>query len=178
MKSTGIVRRVDDLGRIVIPKEIRKTIRIKESDPLEIYTGSNGEIIFKKYAMMEAMIPKSSECAQLLAGEIKHPVIISDRDTIIAASGAETKMLLEQRLSPEAENLIESRKTYSQQKSNKVVYLTDNNKLQIKWLFPIISNGDIAGALIVLLPQSSGTPQEAEILAQFTAKLLGKQIEY
>ena len=95
MKATGIVRRIDDLGRVVIPKEIRRTLRIREGDPLEIYTGSEGEVIFKKYSPMGEMSAFSSDYATALADTSSLAVIICDRDRCIAAGGAPKRSLLE-----------------------------------------------------------------------------------
>ena len=88
MKATGIVRRIDDLGRIVIPKEIRRTLRIKEGDPLEIFTDRQGEVIFKKYSPISELQSFAAEYAETLQRTSSMPVFICDRDEIIAVSGA------------------------------------------------------------------------------------------
>ena len=87
MKATGIVRRIDDLGRIVIPKEIRRTLRIREADPLEIFTDREGEIILKKYSPIGEMTTFARQYAESLAQVSGHTVLIADRDQFIAAAG-------------------------------------------------------------------------------------------
>ena len=87
MKATGIVRRIDDLGRIVIPKEIRRTLRIRESDPLEIFTDREGEIILKKYSPIGEMSTFAKQYAESLAQVSGHTALITDRDQFIAVSG-------------------------------------------------------------------------------------------
>ena len=87
MKATGIVRRIDDLGRVVIPKEIRRTLRIREGDPLEIYTDPEGEVIFKKYSPVGEMSPFAAQYAEVLSKTASLPTVFSDTDHVIAAAG-------------------------------------------------------------------------------------------
>ena len=108
MKATGIVRRIDDLGRIVIPKEIRRTLRIRESDPLEIFTDREGEIILKKYSPIGEMTTFARQYAESLAQVSGHTVLIADRDQFIAAAGG-CRNLIGKPLSREMEQQIESR---------------------------------------------------------------------
>ena len=107
MKATGVVRRIDDLGRIVIPKEIRKTLRIKEGDPLEIFTDKEGEIILKKYSPIGELSEFATGYAETLAKTTGHIACITDKDTVIAVSGGSKKEFLEQDLSQELEQLLE-----------------------------------------------------------------------
>ena len=109
MKATGIVRRIDDLGRVVIPKEIRRTMRIREGDPLEIYTSSEGEVIFKKYSPMGEILGNASQYADVLTKMTGLPAAICDRDHVIAAAGVPKKELLERRITPALEEAMESR---------------------------------------------------------------------
>ena len=113
MKATGIVRRIDDLGRVVIPKEISRTLRIREGDPLEIYTATDGEVIFKKYSPVGELSVFASQYAEVLSRVSGLPVIICDKDHVIAASGVSKRELLERRVSPVLENYMESRKSYT-----------------------------------------------------------------
>ena len=99
MKATGIVRRIDDLGRVVIPKEIRRTLRIREGDPLEIFTDSDGEIILKKYSPIGELGAFAKEYAESLAQTIGHVTCIVDKDQIIAVSGGLIKDFYEQHIS-------------------------------------------------------------------------------
>ena len=113
MKATGIVRRIDDLGRVVIPKEIRRTMRIREGDPLEIYTDREGEVIFKKYSPIGELAGFASQYAETLQKTCSMAVIICDRDAVIASAGVSRKEYFERKVSSELENIIESRNLYS-----------------------------------------------------------------
>ena len=97
MKATGIVRRIDDLGRIVIPKEIRRTLRIREGDPLEIYTEKDGEVIFKKYSPMGDLQAVAAQLCESIGKNTGHIAAVADRDSIIAVAGAPKRELLEKR---------------------------------------------------------------------------------
>ena len=103
MKATGIVRRIDDLGRVVIPKEIRRTLRIREGDPLEIFTASDGEVIFKKYSPMGELSEFSGQYSDILSRTADLPVIITDRDHVISVAGLPKKDYLERHISKELE---------------------------------------------------------------------------
>ena len=113
MKATGIVRRIDDLGRVVIPKEIRRTLRIREGDPLEIYTATDGEVIFKKYSPVGELSAFASQYADVLSRVSGLAVIICDKDHVIAASGVSKREMLERRVSSVLENYMENRKSYT-----------------------------------------------------------------
>ena len=109
MKATGIVRRIDDLGRVGIPKEIRRTLRIREGDPLEIFTSNDGEVIFKKYSPIGELSAFAGQYAEILHKTSSRPVIVCDRDHVVSASGLPKKELLERRISPALEELIEEK---------------------------------------------------------------------
>ena len=94
MKATGIVRRIDDLGRVVIPKEIRRTMRIREGDPLEIYTTKEGEVIFKKYSQIRGLEDFAAQFCDSLSRNSDFTAAVSDRDTIIAVAGSGRRDLL------------------------------------------------------------------------------------
>ena len=113
MKATGIVRRIDDLGRVVIPKEIRRTMRIREGDPLEIYTDREGEVIFKKYSPIGELASFAAQYADTLYKTCNMSVIISDRDAIVACAGVPKKEYNDKHLSAELEDVIESRGMYT-----------------------------------------------------------------
>lgn len=179
MKATGIVRRIDDLGRVVIPKEIRRTLRIREGDPLEIYTDTEGEVIFKKYSPVGEMSPFASQYADVLARISGLPTLISDRDHIVAVAGVSKKEYLERRITPSLEDIMESRKNF-------VVNKGDNSFLQpvegidksATIAYPIIASGDVIGAVIMLSNETGTFPGDTEIkLAQTAAAFLGKQME-
>ena len=112
MKATGIVRRIDDLGRVVIPKEIRRTLRIREGDPLEIFTSNDGEVIFKKYSPIGELSSFAGQYAEILHKTAAKPVLVCDRDHVVSVSGVPKKELLERRISPALEEMIEQRKSF------------------------------------------------------------------
>ena len=148
MKATGVVRRIDDLGRVVIPKEIRKTLRIKEGDPLEIFTDREGQIILKKYSPIGELTEFATEYAETLSKTTGHIACITDKDTIIAVSGGSKKEFLEQNISEELEQLMEDKEIYtSKENSNISMPITRNDNSERKYnsqvIYPIISDGDV-----------------------------------
>ncbi len=177
MKATGIVRRIDDLGRVVIPKEIRRTLRIKEGDPLEIYTASDGEVIFKKYSPMGEISEFSGQYSEVLSRASEMPVIITDRDHVISVSGLPKKDVLEKHITPELEEIMENRDKYVQEKGTSLYPIKD---YPVKALiaYPIIGSGDISGAVIFMDNDGKKKLTETEIkLCQVAATFLGKQME-
>lgn len=179
MKATGIVRRIDDLGRVVIPKEIRRTMRIREGDPLEIYTDSDGEVIFKKYSPIGELSAFATQYAEVLYKTTNNPVLVCDRDHVIAVSGVPKKELLERRISASLEEMIEQRRSYvhtagEQKKFQPVEGVERWASVQ----YPIISAGDVCGSIMFLAENDDATPSEAdEKLIQTAASFLGKQME-
>lgn len=122
MKATGIVRRIDDLGRVVIPKEIRRTMRIREGDPLEIYTNSDGEVIFKKYSPIGEIGESAAQVADIMHRLAGCPVAVFDRDHVISVSGAAKKEWNARRVSPELEDLMEQRRQYFQTPASRIFF--------------------------------------------------------
>lgn len=142
MKATGIVRRIDDLGRVVIPKEIRRTLRIREGDPLEIFTSNDGEVIFKKYSPIGELSAFAGQYAEILHKTSSRPVIVCDRDHVVSASGLPKKELLERRISPALEELIEERKSYIYgQQGGALLYPVEGIERPALVEYPIISAG-------------------------------------
>ena len=175
MKATGIVRRIDDLGRVVIPKEIRRTMRIREGDPLEIFTGA-GEVVFKKYSPVGELSEFAGQYAEALSETCKLPIIICDRDHCIAAAGISKKQVLERRITPFLEEIMENRRTAVLDDSNLKGALegVDSN---ISVAVPITNSGDVCGA-VALINKENTTAGETDIkLAQVAASFLGKQME-
>ncbi len=183
MKATGIVRRIDDLGRVVIPKEIRRVLRIREGDPLEIYTDREGEVIFKKYSPIGELVSFAAQYADTLNKTCGMSVIISDRDAVIACAGVPKKEYTDKKLSDELEDVIESRSLYIQNgDSNKISAINDASSHYISCAMPIISDGDIVGCVASLMPiegvNNSSIARDVEIkLIQTAASFLGKQLE-
>lgn len=179
MKATGIVRRIDDLGRVVIPKEIRRTLRIREGDPLEIYTATDGEVIFKKYSPVGEMSEFASQYADVLSRISSLPTLICDKDHVIAAAGVSKREFLERRVSTVLENYMESRKSYcaTQQNAGDIQPI-EGVEHSAAVIYPIIAAGDVTGAVVMLSSESMKVPSGAEVkLAQSAAAFLGKQME-
>jgi len=179
MKATGIVRRIDDLGRVVIPKEIRRTMRIREGDPLEIYTEKDGEVIFKKYSPMGELADFAGQICETLSKTTGRIAAVSDRDTVIAISGAPRKELLERRISTELEQLMEARQFYEREGTESAITAAEGvEKYEITIVAPILSEGDVMGSVMFLTSDPSETMGEVENkLAQTVAGFLGKQME-
>ena len=183
MKATGVVRRIDDLGRVVIPKEIRKTLRIKEGDPLEIFTDKEGEVILKKYSPIGELSEFASGYAETLSKTTGHIACITDKDTVIAVSGGSKKEFLEQNLSKELEQLMEDKEIYTSNDNNNVALpITKNDNNQRKYnsqvVYPIISDGDVIGSVVLLSKENTTKMTEVEKkVAQSAASFLGSQME-
>ena len=179
MKATGIVRRIDDLGRVVIPKEIRRTLRIREGDPLEIFTDSNGEVVFKKYSPIGELSPYAGQYADVLAKYSGLPCLICDKDHVVSCAGVSKKEYLERRISPTVEDLMEARKTYlAKQGDLKALITVEGLDRPAAVVCPILSAGDVTGAVILLMGDSGTAPAEADLkLAQAAAAFLGKLME-
>lgn len=183
MKATGVVRRIDDLGRVVIPKEIRKTLRIKEGDPLEIFTDREGQVILKKYSPIGELSEFATGYAETLAKTTGHIACITDKDTIIAVSGGSKKEFLEQDISTELEKLMEDKEVYtSKENSDMAMPITKNENNEKKYnaqiVYPIISNGDTIGTVILMSKNTDTKMNEVEKkVAQSAATFLASQME-
>ncbi len=179
MKATGIVRRIDDLGRVVIPKEIRRTMRIREGDPLEIFTNRDGEVIFKKYSPIGELGDFASQYAETLAKTSGHPVCITDKDNVIAVSGAPKKELHEKRVSTELERIMNEKTTFLQKNNSTRLSVADGTEKYVAGVVvPIISEGDPIGSVVLMAGENSGQMGEVEEkLAQSAAGFLGRQME-
>ncbi len=183
MKATGIVRRIDDLGRIVIPKEIRRTLRIREGDPLEIYTDKEGEVILKKYSPIGEMSEFANQFADSLNQTSGHISCVSDRDSIIAVSGASRKDFIEKPLSQDLERVMEEKTTLVvKSPTDKPIPIfsdeTGEKRYSAQVVAPIITEGDPIGSVILLSTDPGVSMGELEAkLAQSAAGFLGKQME-
>ena len=178
MKATGIVRRIDDLGRVVIPKEIRRTMRIREGDPLEIFTNTDGEVIFKKYSPIGELSPYTKQYVEVLYRTTGHPAAICDRDHVIAVAGIPKKEAVEKRISPMLESYMEKRNSFVLGTSKDTLELSDSGGFEICARFPIIGAGDVMGAVTLLSDGKREAPSQTDIkLVQVAAGFLGKQME-
>lgn len=179
MKATGIVRRVDDLGRIVIPKEIRRTLRIREGDPLEIYTEKDGGVIFRKYSPMGDLQEFAAQMCESIVSATGHIAAVSDRDSIIALHGIPKRELMDKPNSQELEKLMEQRKNYLYRAGDTPIYAADGEqKYRLGAAAPILSQGDLMGCVMLLLGDDDSPLAEVEQgLAKTAAGFLGKQME-
>ena len=180
MKATGIVRRIDDLGRIVIPKEIRRTLHIRESDPLEIFTDREGQVILKKYSPIGEMTTFAKQYAESLAQVSGHATLIADRDQFIAVSGG-CQQLLNKSVSRQLEEKVNNRETVIAAKGDRnYVNIAEDIAVDYAWqlITPIICEGDIIGSVILL--ENDGKSKMGEVeqkLALSAAGFLGRQME-
>ena len=178
MKATGIVRRIDDLGRVVIPKEIRRTMRIREGDPLEIYTDKEGGVIFKKYSLMGGMTEFAGQLCETLNRTSGHVCVITDRDSCIAVSGAPRKELLDKQISQELEQLMEGRQIFQRRDGESVHLCADQDKYFVLTAAPILSEGDVLGSVLLAGSQEDTAVGEVEYkLVQAVAGFVGRHME-
>ena len=183
MKATGVVRRIDDLGRIVIPKEIRRTLRIKEGDPLEIFTDKEGEVILKKYSPIGELSEFATGYAETLSKTTGHIACITDKDSVIAVSGGSKKEFLEQSLSKELEKVMENKEVYTSKENNELsLPITQNDNRERRYnsqvIYPIISDGDVIGSVILLSKEQNTKMGDTELkVVQSAAGFLSSQMD-
>ena len=183
MKATGIVRRIDDLGRVVIPKEIRRTMRIREGDPLEIYTDREGEVIFKKYSPIGELASFAGQYADTLHKTCGLAVAICDRDSVIACAGLPKRDYLEKTLSEALEHMMEKRSFYANNGDTEPRFiLRDGGAHTVGCAMPIISEGDVVGCVVsARAVEGDNTDRLAfdveSKLIQTAAGFLGRQLE-
>lgn len=179
MKATGIVRRIDDLGRVVIPKEIRRTLRIREGDPLEIFVDRDGEVILKKYSPIGELGDFAKEYAESLYESTGHITMISDRDTIIAVAGGSKKEYIDKQIGVLLENCMENRTTIIETNaSNYEIVKGSQEAFSSFVVVPIITGGDPIGTVIMLNKDDSVKMNQMEVkMSETAAAFLGKQME-
>ena len=162
MKATGIVRRIDDLGRVVVPKEIRKVLRIREGDPLEIYTGTAGEIILKKYSPISELGQIAESFTETAASVLGLPVLVSDTDRFVAVSGVKKKDYINKEIDEDLDYIIQGKSKY--RNGSRVVV-------------PILTNGDPIGAVTILPPEGSEVSEIEVKAAELGAGFLAGQMQ-
>lgn len=181
MKATGIVRRIDDLGRVVVPKEIRRTLRIREGDPLEIFTDREGEIILKKYSPIGELSQFAGQYAESMAQNTGCLVCITDKDHVVAAAGSGRKDFDGKGISKQLENVITERKNFmARQGDTGFVKVTadDMEEYTAQAVSTIICEGDAIGAVVLYSKEEKGQIGETEVkLAKVAAGFLGRQME-
>ena len=179
MKATGIVRRIDDLGRVVIPKEIRRTMRIREGDPLEIFTDKDGELIFKKYSPIGELSDFAAQICDSLRKSTDGIAAVCDRDAVIAIAGGAKRELMDKPISPQLSQIMEDRAAYRHESvGSSLPVSSGDEKFCISVAAPVISEGDVMGCVLFVSPRGSAPGTEVEYkLAQTVACFLGKQME-
>lgn len=180
MKATGIVRRIDDLGRVVVPKEIRRTLRIREGDPLEIYTDREGEIILKKYSPIGELKEFAKQFAEAMAQATGYIAAIADRDEFVAMAGTSKRDLIDKGVSKELEKLMSARESIVAAKGEKGYISIGNEEddYEQEAIAPIISEGDVIGAVVMLAKDKKEKFGNLELkIAHTAAGFLGRHME-
>ena len=183
MKATGIVRRIDDLGRVVIPKEIRRTMRIREGDPLEIYTDREGEVIFKKYSPIGELAVFAVQYAETLHKTCQLAIVICDRDAVVSATGGAKRELIEKPLSAEVENILQSRQmsVLNLSAGARMIPVTtaaNAGAYTAQLIAPILADGEIIGGLMLLSRDSGASMGEVDQkVAETTTSIIARQME-
>jgi len=181
MKATGIVRRIDELGRVVIPKEIRRTLRIREGDPLELFTDRD-ELMLKKYSPIASIEQFSQGAAKSLNEQSGHLAVICDTDGVLNAAGTGKKALTGKTVSSEMSEMMHARRSYLANlcEGGDIVPVIDDNDFTVtaQVIVPIVAGGDCLGA-VALLSQEEGAKMESAAvkLARLTADIIASQFE-
>ena len=179
MKATGIVRRIDDLGRVVIPKEIRRTMRIREGDPLEIYTDRDGELIFKKYSPVGELSDFAAQICDSLRKSTDSIAAVCDRDSVIAIAGGAKRELLGKPISAALSAIMEKRAPFRHDSGGSSLPVSSvDEQYCLSVAAPVLAEGDVMGCVLFITPRGSRPAGELELkLAQTVACFLGKQME-
>lgn len=180
MKATGVVRRIDNLGRIVIPKEIRRTLRIREGDPLEIFTNREGEVILKKYSPIGELSTFAQSYTDAISQLVGKTAVVCDRDQVVAASGAEKSALKGKDIDAKTEKLIDNRKTQLAKSNDpEFVRVTEQEiPFYAQAVATIICEGDAIGAVMILDNNETTSLGENELkMVSIAANVLGRQME-
>lgn len=189
MKATGIVRRIDELGRVVIPKEIRRTLRIREGDALEVYTDSDGGVILKKYSPIGELGDFAKEYAESLHQSVGYTTLICDKDYVIAVSGVRksthgSSIAVDKAIHPALEKLMTAREKVNVSKFNgddmyPIMASDENNEAySAELIIPILASGDAIGAVILLSKDDGVVFGQTEVkVAETAASFMGKQLE-
>jgi AbrB family transcriptional regulator (stage V sporulation protein T) len=179
MKATGIVRRIDDLGRVVIPKEIRRTMRIREGDPLEIFTDREGELIFKKYSPVGELSDFAAQICESMRKSTDGIAAVCDRDAVIAIAGGAKRELLGKPISGALSSIMEKRAAFRHDSGGSSLPVSSaDEQYCLSVAAPVLTEGDVMGCVMFVTPRGSRPAGELELkLAQTVACFLGKQME-
>lgn len=175
MRATGVVRRIDELGRIVIPKEIRRTLKIKDNTPLEIFSGDSGELILKKYSPIIELGNFAEEVVNSISLATNKNVLLTNMDKVISSS-SQCKAYIEKNIDSHIERLIQSRvpQIMSMKQENTLLFV-ENSNILLYVICPIIKNGDVFGS-IILFDESNKLDECDKKIAVAFANFLGEQI--
>lgn len=177
MKATGIVRRIDDLGRVVIPKEIRRTLRIREGDPLEIFVDREGEVILKKYSPIKELRQFATEYADALFDSLHYPALICDRDEVISSAGVSKNDYLNRNISRDVEEIISERSVILETDHRSFEFVQgEEEEVDSYCISPIIANGDPIGC-VILFSKEEKLGDSEQLVAETAANFLAKQME-
>ena len=177
MKATGIVRRIDDLGRVVIPKEIRRVLRIRDGDPMEIFTNREGEVIFKKYSPVGELTPFAEQLCETMSKTTGYTVAICDRDAVTAVSGPLKKEFTDKKIGKELEELMRSRKPHFAEEPDAGIRVTEESERKALAAVPVIVLGDITGCTLIIGNDGDVCTDTEMKLCQSIALFLGKQMD-
>lgn len=179
MKATGIVRRIDELGRVVIPKEIRRTYRIKEGTPLELYIGDSDEVILKKFSPILEIVDFANEIADTIFSVLSVPVVITDKDKVIACVGLNKAQTLNSKITSNLEKILEKRLLITVNKNEeKILQMFENDINQNSFLVsPIIANSDICGSIIIFTTDNNMVKDTDRAVVKSLSMFLSKQID-
>ena len=174
MKTTGVIRRIDELGRIVIPKEIRKNLRIKNGENLEIFVDGDS-IILKKFSQIESLENVSVDYAHAFNQIIKHNIIVTDRDKVIAVAGPLKKKYLGKEINDFTERSIERRDSFFEKQKKDFKIVKDEDEHGYYTFVSIVNNGDAIGSIIVISTDVPITEVEDK-MAIVLSKLLSNSL--
>ena len=183
MRATGIVRRIDELGRVVIPKEIRRTLRIREGDPLEIFTDHDGEVVLKKYSPIGEIATIAKDYTDSLYRTLGHIACISDRDAVVSMSGSGKKELVEKSISSDVDQILQSRHTsvLNLSAGARMIPITSDDhpeQYTAQLIVPILADGEIIGGLMLLSREGGARMSDVDQkVAETTATIVGRQME-
>ena len=181
MKATGIVRRIDELGRVVIPKEIRRTLRIREGDPLEIFVDRDGGVILKKYSPIGELGDFAREYAESIHQSVTHSAAICDKDSVIAVSGSGKKELADKAVSMEIEELMQNRSKFTSAENGQTIRIAADDsadRYTAQFVAPIIAAGDAIGAVVLFSKEPGAVISQADVkVCETAAGFMGRQME-
>ena len=183
MKATGIVRRIDELGRVVIPKEIRRTLRIREGEPLEIYTENGGEVVLKKFSPIGEISAVAQDYSDSLYRTLGAIAVICDRDQVVSCAGIGKKELVEKPLSGELERILEDRRSVcfnaaDGERTIAICFDEDPSRYTAQLIVPVLADGEVIGALMLLRCDNGSRMGDVEKkVAETTAHIIGRQME-